>query len=732
MGFTDLDIKREYRSLLRDVVRDFYTPILTQSVLYRRAVGFFSSSALICLTDGLKGLLQNGGKVEVIASPKLSEEDLEAIRDGFERRDEIIVECLLREMRNPKGKFEAARLNLLSNLIASGTLTIKIALLETGNEMGMFHEKLGLMYDSEQNIVAFSGSMNESENAFRTNYESIDVFTSWSPDRDRVLDKQAAFNAMWNDYEPGIRVADFPEISEAIIEKYKVRDGIDLADLDVEPDSNGASIQNGGIIEYEGPHIPVGVTLRGYQEEAIAAWKDCGYRGIYDMATGTGKTYTALASIVALSNDLSQKLAVVIVCPYMHLVEQWKDDIIAFGLSPIVCHSGSKQTNWKERVKTKIDAFNLGIINSLCIVTTNASFATDFLKAEVSRLKGNCLIVVDEAHNFGARKLSETLPGHFPYRLALSATLERHGDDIGTERLYEYFGEKCIEYTLKDAINGRGEEPPCLTPYYYYPICVSLDEAELSEYLDLTMQIKKAVAQSEGQSIADLSDYAKMLLIKRARIVAAAKSKLDALAKAISAYKNDNHILVYCGATTVNDGGYKEGSPEGDEVRQIDAVVKRLQAIGIKSSKFTSEENSERRELLKQSFDAGRQLQALVAIRCLDEGVNIPSIKTAFILASSTNPKEYVQRRGRVLRKAPGKTHADIYDFITLPVPLEKIDAFSDEQKEMMKSLALREMARMVDFADIAENPSESDALMFEIANKFGISLKDEWGESYV
>ena len=732
MGFASLDIKREYRSLLRDVVRDFYTPVLSEAVLYRRAVGFFSSSALISLTEGIKGLLQNSGKIEMIASPKLSEDDLEAIRDGYDRRDEIVVECLLRELKSPRGKFEAVRLNLLSNLIASNVLTIKIALLETGNEMGMFHEKLGLMYDPENNIVAFSGSMNESENAFHANYESIDVFTSWSADRERVLDKQSAFNAMWNDYEPGIRIADFPEVSDAIIDKYMMRESVDLSDLDIAPDTAQKKAPEIEIKKHLGPCIPAGVDLRGYQEEAISSWKDHGYRGIYDMATGTGKTYTALASVVSLSNELVQKLAVVIVCPYMHLVEQWKDDIEAFGLTPIVCHSGSKQRNWKERVKTKVDAFNLGITESVCIVTTNASFSTDFMKNEIARLSGNCLIVVDEAHNFGARKLCDTLPAHFPYRLALSATLERHGDDAGTGRLYDYFGEKCIEYTLRDAINGRGDEPPCLTPYYYHPICVSLDSAELADYLDLTAQIRKAVAQSEGQSISDLSDYAKMLLIKRARIVAAANSKLNALEKAIMPFEQNNHILVYCGATTVNDTGYKEGSPENDEVRQIDAVIKRLRSLGIKAAKFTSEENTERREMLKESFDAGRQLQALVAIRCLDEGVNIPSIKTAFILASSTNPKEYVQRRGRVLRKAPGKTHADIYDFITLPVPLDDIDAFSDEQKEMMKSLALREIARMMDFAEIAENPSESDSLIFEIANKYDISLMDELGDCYV
>ena len=303
MSFTDLDIKREYRSLSRDVVRDFYTPVLARSVLYRRAVGFFSSSALLSLTEGLKGLLLNHGRIDVVASPKLSQEDIDAIEDGYKHRDEIILDALIRELRQPEGKFEEARLNLLSNLISSGAMTIKIAFLETDGEIGMFHEKLGLMYDDSDNVIAFSGSMNESDNAFHRNYEAIDVFTSWSNDVNRVRDKESAFNAMWGDYEPGIIVQDFPQVSKAIIEKYKIADGINLGDLAIYPAAETDYAQGDGRQAEEGiPRIPQDLVLRDYQNQAISNWKDNGFRGIFDMATGTGKTYTALAAICALSD----------------------------------------------------------------------------------------------------------------------------------------------------------------------------------------------------------------------------------------------------------------------------------------------------------------------------------------------------------------------------------------------------------------------------------------------
>ena len=231
MSFQDIDIKPEYRSLLDNVVSSFYNPLLNNSILYRRAVGFFSSSALIEITNGIQGLLQNKGRIELIASPKLTSEDIEAIEDGFERKSEIIEQSLLSQLSEAKGKFEESRLNLLSNLIASNILEIKIAFLETNNSIGMFHEKMGLMYDCYGNIIAFTGSMNETANAFSHNYESIDVFKSWTTDSDRVYSKQSTFNAMWNNYEPNITVTSFPNIEKEIINKYKINDIEDFSKI---------------------------------------------------------------------------------------------------------------------------------------------------------------------------------------------------------------------------------------------------------------------------------------------------------------------------------------------------------------------------------------------------------------------------------------------------------------------------------------------------------------------
>lgn len=720
MGFLNIDIKSEYRSRLDNVIKDFYVPVLKQAVLYKRAVGFFSSTALVEMSAGICGLVKNGGKIQLIASPHLSANDIVAINNGLKRRDDVIEEALIRQLSEPIGAEETARLNLLSNLIAAGVLEIKIAFLETDNTVGMFHEKMGLMYDNDQNIIAFSGSMNESFNAFRQNYEAVDVFTSWTSDENRVMAKQAAFNAMWNDYEPSIRVRDFPKVADLIVKKYRTDNNTDLSldEKSFDAESNDESFATKAD---NGPHIPSKVKMRPYQIEAINSWAEKDYRGIFDMATGTGKTYTALAAIATLYKATSNNLAVFIVCPYQHLVEQWKDDIVAFGMKPIVCYSASSQRNWKERLKTAATSFNIGVQNHFCVVTTNATFSSDYVQGIVKKMRGNVLLVVDEAHNFGAENLSTTLMDNMKYRLALSATIDRHGDPEGTSKLYAYFGEKCIEYTLKDAIDNK-----MLTPYYYYPVVVSLSETELEEYLDLTAKIRKNVHPDKRGKVV-LSEYAKMLLIKRARLVSGAVEKIDVLRGLMQDYKDDNHMLVYCGATTMHDVDYKEGKAHADDIRQIDLVADLLgNELGMRVSKFTSEEDAAERERIKADFDEGEHLQAVVAIRCLDEGVNIPSIKTAFILASSTNPKEYVQRRGRVLRLFKGKTHAVIYDFITLPFALELTNQVEPEVLESGKSLALREIVRMKDFAAIAENPFDSDDLISQIQSAYGIEFDTE------
>lgn len=711
MGLRKLDIKNEYRSLKDNITLDFYIPLLQQAVSYQRAVGYFSSSALIEISKGISGLVQNGGKIQIVASPYLSDEDITAIQKGYELRDEIIKCALIRELNEGKNLYEQERLNLLANLISDGVLDIKIAFTEHDNNLGMYHEKMGIISDQFGNTVAFSGSMNESATAMLLNYEAIDVFCSWKGEEHRVKAKEEAFSSIWNDCEPNIRTVNFPSIKQEIIDRYKKAKP--NFNIDLEEYSGGTQLCDSKSIYKKGPLIPDDIELYDYQAEAIENWEQNGFKGIFDMATGTGKTFTGLAALVKLSQKLSNKLGIVIVCPYQHLVEQWVEDIEKFNFKPLICYSGY---DWKRDFKNTIEDFNLGVLKSFCIVTTNATLASDYFQKYVDKIKGNACLVVDEAHNFGARKQLECMKEVFKYRLALSATLERHHDPIGTQRLKNYFGEKCIEYTLERAIKENK-----LTSYYYHPIPVYLEDDEFEQYQELSEKIRRISVKHNRDS--PLPKALEMLLIQRARIVAGARQKLKALYDLIKEkHLHDNHLLIYCGATSAFYNSYIEGKVENEEKRQLDAVIEMLgNGLNMRVTKFTSEESAQEREEIKQNFADGHLLQALVAIRCLDEGVNIPRIKTAFILASSTNPKEYIQRRGRVLRKAPNKDFARIYDFVTLPRNIDNpYKAVEIDNCEY--SLIRREKQRVVDFAELAINSSEADGLLWKIEDYYKLN----------
>lgn len=707
MSLIDLNIKSEYRSLIDNVVDDFYVPVLKESVLYQRAVGFFSSSALIAISKGVEGLISNGGKIQIIASPRLSQEDIDEIRKGYEVR-KVLERALLRGIETHTSVEDTSRLSYIASLIANGVLDIKIAFLSTNNEIAMYHEKMGIMNDIEGNAVAFSGSMNESENAFSANYESFDVFCSWTNEKERVFQKQMAFQAIWNDYEPGVETIDFPEA---------VKDRIYAFNNSLRRNSGLKTPEENSLPE-DAMFLPPDFKIRPYQESAIQNWKENGYCGIYDMATGTGKTLTALASIEQLFSDNHKRLGVVIVCPYQHLVEQWVEDIVRFGIKPIVGYSSSSQKSWKKNLAQAVRSFNLRVSDFFCFITTNASFVTKTVQDQIGILSEDVVFVVDEAHNMGATNYRRYLPDNIKYRLGLSATIDRHNDESGTTALAEYFGKKCIAYSLKDAIDSQ-----MLTRYYYYPVLTYLDQDELSDYLSITGQLAKAIHKKNGKVV--LTERAKQLLIKRSRVVAGARGKLPELQRQIAPHIDDKHILVYCGATTVRDEDDADFSK-----RQIDLVADLLgNTLNMRVGRFTSQESAQERAQIREAFAEGNALQVLVAIKCLDEGVNIPSIKTAFILASSTNPKEYIQRRGRVLRKFPGKEFAVIYDFITLPFPVNTIATQNSTIIDSTKGLIKRELIRMMDFADIAENPSSTFDLVYDLKHGFNISEEELLGE---
>lgn len=725
MGLKDIEIKKEYRTSYDNIVKDFYIPLLKESIYYKRAVGFFSSTSLSEIVEGIEELVKNNGKIQIVASPKLQAEDIEAIQKGYRLRDEVIEEVLLRELIEPENKFEKDRLNLLASLIAEKVLDIKIAIIENSNNIGIYHEKLGILEDIFEDKVVFTGSLNETSTAFNMNYETIDVFTSWE-DEERVSRKIQAFDNIWNNNEKKIKVIDFPNVKEEIIKKYRYKKN----DIELKKDDENIDVEVNEKIKLieNTPTIPDDIKLYDYQLEAIKNWEKNNFRGIFDMATGSGKTLTGLGALCKLSEKLDNNLFAVIVCPYQHLVEQWVEDIERFNIKPIIGYSASPQKNWKDRLSNFIRLKKLGIKNRkfCCFITTNATFSSNFVQNILDDVVGKKLLIIDEAHNFGSPKLLKTLHDGYDYRLALSATLERHNDSIGTEGLYDFFGEKCIEYTLERAIKEKK-----LTPYKYYPILVYLSEDELIDYSNLTYEISKHVIQDKNGN-KKLDHCGEILAIERSRIIAGAQNKLTKLKEKILPYKEDNFILVYCGATNVLLENQDISETNIEDIKQITAVTKILgNELNMKVSKFTSEENINERQIIKKDFEE-KYLQCLVAIKCLDEGVNIPNIKTAFILASTTNPKEYIQRRGRVLRKSKTlkKDFAEIYDFITLPRILDSVQYLTKEQIKLEISLVKKEITRMEEFGKLSMNPATTNELIYRIKDVYKYSIENFEGEN--
>ena len=710
MSFRELKLLKYYKTYKNDIIKEFYTPVLQQAKLYQRAVGFFSSTALIDLTKGISGLIKNQGHIQFIVSPHLSQEDIDAINKGYEKKT-IISNALNREFREPENYFQEERLNWLAYLIEEGYLDIKVAFTPPDRELGMYHEKVGIVTDEYDNKIVFTGSLNETINAFHNNYESIVVFNSWEESKEYAVEMQKDFESLWNDKDDNLEIIEFPKV---LLEKFKSyrRDSLNL-DIDAQ-DNNIKQKKTKKAV----PLVPDGFSFREYQVEAIEAWKAQGYQGIFDMATGTGKTYTGLGAVAKLFED-KKRLAIIIVCPYQHLVEQWVEDIELFNMRPIIGYSASKQKNWKKRLENDILDFSLGIIDSFCFVTTNATYSSKYVTDMMKNLGPDTLLLVDEAHNFGAPSLQKRLYPNIEYRLALSATLERHGDIEGTQILKTYFGEKCIEYDLERAIKEKK-----LTPYYYYPIVVYLEDDELEEYKNISYLASKECHKDKNGKLV-ITEKGKRLLLQRSRIVAGARSKLDALKELMKQYKNDTHMLVYCGATRVQafDKDNSENDEEGE--RQIVAVSKLLgNEFGMKVTHFTANESAEEREIIKRKFSTADPYQAIVAIKCLDEGVNIPSIKTAFILASTTNPKEYIQRRGRVLRLAKDKPFAVIYDFVTLTGPLDEVNPYSPDYN-CERALARRELARIEEFGRIAKNSRDSDELVNDLEYAYSINKNE-------
>ncbi|MFE5257681.1 DNA phosphorothioation system restriction enzyme [Streptomyces coelicoflavus] len=657
-------------------------------------MGYFTASVLAVIGRGIDEFIRRGGQMRIVASPYLTAEDISEIEAGYELRA-VMENAAVRDLERAAEDPRAVRgLGKLGRLVAEGRLDIKLAYVASGNRVGMYHEKIGVFRDG-QDLVAFKGSANETLSGLVGNFESIEVFRSWDEwDRSRALRISRDFEDLWEDRTSILRVMSFTEAAKKVIERTA---------LTGEEAGEAAEVPSGGAPIVVAPAdtagmltIPAGLKVRDYQKQAVGNWFNEKGRGLLRMATGTGKTLTALSAAAQMSKVLHQRgepLLSVVIAPYQHLVDQWAKDIEWFGATPIMAYESTAA--WFGRACHLLDALALKAARGGVIITTNKTFGDAAFQSILNRYKGRLLLIADEAHNLGARHIRTKLPENAEFRLGLSATPERWFDDEGTDALTGYFGKIVFEMGIGDAIKLGA-----LCRYTYTPVVVELDSEETEMYVEITTKIARIFAAQQGSDGVDEDSTLGALLRKRSNLLGHARAKLPALRREIEQRGEDWYQLLYC-AEGRHPLSYEDGAPE--EPSQLDQV---LDLVGnwmhMPAARYTAEtQRPERRKVLQRFAD--RELQAIVSMRCLDEGVDVPAARTAYLLASSSNPRQFIQRRGRVLRQAPGKMMADIVDFIVVP-PEEA----SDLQPESERKMVARELARVTEFAHLAENEAET------------------------
>ena len=678
-GLSGLALKTYYRKGRDDIAQEFYLPCMRNSQRYDRAVGFFNSAIYVIAWPSLKDFVAAGGKMRLICSPVLPPADIEAIDNGYSDRYAQENSAELRDgirymLATP---YLHKSTVVLATLVALEVVDVQIAFMKkTARHERLFHDKLGLFHDRYGNTVAFKGSMNETWAGLSAdgNLESVDVFLSWEHDREanRVQENAAYFEALWgNECEKeGVTVRKFPEIARE--ELFSAADAKRWPDLVDEICREIEAAQR-----FEDRKGPGTKKLRPHQRDALQNWAARGRRGILEHATGSGKTFIAIS---AMRDGLGRGEVPLVLVPSELLHAQWYRELTCnlADLQPQILRCGAGHSKWRD------DGLvgpwtRAGAERPRIVLSTMQTAATKEFR--VALRHGNHLfLVADEVHRIGSPNHLQLLSIKTGPRLGLSATPRRAGDPEGTARIFDYFdGVVPPPFTLEDAIKSHA-----LTPYFYHVHAVSLTKNEQQGWDALTKRIRRTVALNapEQGSNPVTEQQIKRLLIERARVLKQAHSKaVEAAAVLATNYRHGDRWIVYC-----------------DDLAQLAAVQAELGKGGLESTQYHSAMTGDKEQTI-HLFEANGGI--VVSIRCLDEGVDIPSVTHALILASSKNPREYIQRRGRVLRLAEGKSVAHIHDVLVVPAEVE-----GDDGEDPRLNIIGGEMTRALEFGKSALNPA--------------------------
>ena len=656
-------------------------------------VGFFSSSVLASLAPGLATYIEfSEHSFRLIISPLLSADDQEAIAKGLRSPEDVGGERL-DQMIVTEDLLQRHTLECLSWLLRSGRIEIKVALMKSA----LFHPKVWLFHN-RGDIVAAHGSSNLTYSGIRENIEQVAVSRSWLDTNQRYIGDRllSQFEELWEGRSSECVVVPIPNaIRERLLLTYSARSAPTEEDLKAlyrkgEEKLSSQPIHLDETFSKRKFAIPSWLRYEDgpfeHQGKAVDAWCDAGFRGILEMATGSGKTITAMIGAFRLHKK-KKSLLIVVAAPYVPLIQQWCGEIEQFGLNPVnlsAVGGAHKRARLIQRLKRRLHSGASEI--EVAVVSQDTLCTEEFCK-EIESFRSPRLLIADEVHNLGRRSFLAAQPEFFEFRLGLSATPNRQYDPQGTEALHAFFGPIVFEFNLEEAIGN------CLVEYDYYVHPVNLTESEMGDWLDLTGAIKSNAWRMDQD---EPDTYLAKLLRDRRVLLEMASNKISMLEALIDRENlaDLKHTLVYA-------------SDKGPN--QLTEVNRVLRDRNVLYHQLTAHETSNREETNRiiRSFQEG-EIKVLTAKRVLDEGVNIPQVRKAYILASTTVERQWVQRRGRLLRRCTsiGKTDSVVHDLLALPPHLEEgLDADA-------RSLVDSELKRAQEFARLARNSGRVDGAL--------------------
>ena len=685
LSFKDIDkkIKGFYTTTEDNLVDDFYNIVLSESVRYDRLSGYFRSSSLAVASLGIANFIKNNGNMRLLCGVYLTKEDAEAIKNADDLKN-IVNRDFIEDYEKLEDELVKNHVKLLGWMVANGFLEIKIGIHRDGEtyyRKGILHSKRGMLYDENNDCILFIGSANETYEGWALNIEDLIVDKSWK-NMDKIWPTIKNFEKLWAGEEESLVVFDVPEASKQHLIKEAPKNEREVKEIikKIEEKEKG----------------DIGKELFPHQKEAIKKWFENDKNGIFEMATGTGKTFTSLKALERLYKE-DKDILTVIACPFSSIINQWEKDIIDMNLGKTYNFYGTVNSNWRsdfDSLKLKIK-LGINFEKPNIILTTHRTFSMEDFTNRIKDCEIKLCLIVDEMHHVGAKKYNEGILPEYDYKLGLSATPKKYMDYEGTENLIKQFDKIVFKFSMQEAllkINPKTGKK-FLTPYNYHPIKIDLTDDELKRYENISESIRKSLFAKNKD---DDSDNITSLFRKRRNIINDAENKYDSLRNILRKLDHKDHLIVFCSGKQIE----KVLNILGDEGVSPKHRFTQSQKAGKKKGEMYSE-----KERLLMDFDKG-ECKALVAIKCLDEGVDVPSADQVIIMSSTTNPAEYIQRRGRVLRRYEGKEKAEIYDLCVIP----------EEDSKTADKITESEKKRMIEFAKIAKN------------NAHCIKLLKSWG----